>query len=70
MWARRALRLSRPVMAPLTHEIALKSEDLPGYRATDPADRFLAATALVERLALATLDRAMLDWDELPTVSS
>lgn len=68
-WTREALRVSRPIMAPLTHEIALASESLSGYRTSDPADRFLVATALVEGLALVTVDRAMRRYRKLKTVS-
>ncbi len=69
-WVRSALRVSAPVMAPLTHEIALRSEDLPGYGTDDPADRFLVATALIEGLTLATADRAMLDYQGLETLAA
>ncbi len=54
--------------AALTREIALRSleVDLP-HR--DPADRFLAATALVYGLTLATVDRRLGDARWLPSVS-
>jgi len=58
-WVAKALRLSNAVMVPLSHEIAVKSEDLPGFDSADPADRFLVATALVQDMVLATADRAM-----------
>jgi len=56
-WIERALAASRTRMAPLTHAVALASERFHDFPSADPADRFLAATALVEGLTLATLDR-------------
>ena len=44
--------------APLTHEIALASQQLPLH--ADPADRFLAATAQVLDLTLVTADERLL----------
>lgn len=67
-WVRAALRCSRPVMVPLTHEIAIRAENLEGFSSPDPADRFLVASVLVEGLTMASVDRAMLDWPELPSV--
>ena len=64
-WLSKALRLSNTIMVPLTHEIAFKSEDLPGFDSVDPADRFLVATALVEDMILATADQAMHAYAEL-----
>ena len=68
VWVRTALSRSTTVRAPFDHEVALRSEDLPGFASQDPADRFLVATALVHGLALATVDRAMLDFEPLETV--
>ena len=67
-WVHAALRSSRPVMVPLTHQIAIRAEDLDGFTSQDPADRFLVASALVAGLTLASADRAMKDWEPLPTV--
>lgn len=46
--------------APLTHEVAIQSRfiDLPHQ---DPADRFLAATAIVYDLTLLTADERLID---------
>ncbi len=46
--------------APLTHEIAFAASLLPLH--ADPADRFLAATAQVLDLVLATADQRLLGW--------
>jgi PIN domain nuclease of toxin-antitoxin system len=67
-WVRAALRHSQPLMIPVTHAIAIESESLEGYTATDPADRFLVASAIVEGLAMATTDRAMLSYSALDLV--
>jgi len=67
-WVRRALQESRLEMVPLTHQIAIKSEELTDLSSVDPADRFLAATAVVEGLTMATTDRALYDYDGLETL--
>ena len=58
-WVRRVLRQAPFREAPITHEIAVRSStvDLP-HR--DPADRFLAATAVVYGLTLVTADDRLL----------
>ena len=45
--------------APLTHDIAVMSRQL-ALSHQDPADRFLAATALVMGLTLVTADKRLL----------
>jgi PIN domain nuclease of toxin-antitoxin system len=54
--------------APLTHEIALAARNLPLHR--DPADRFLAATALVLDLVLATADQRLLGLGQIQTLAN
>ena len=44
--------------APLTHEIALVSDEVE-LAHLDPADRFIAATAIVHGLTLLTVDRRL-----------
>jgi PIN domain nuclease of toxin-antitoxin system len=58
-WIERLLREWPVREAPLTSEVALESRriDLPHQ---DPADRFLAATALVYDLTLVTADQRLL----------
>lgn len=53
---------------PLTAEIAARSERLPGYANPDPADRFLAATALEHDRVLVTIDRSLRDYAPLRTL--
>lgn len=55
--------------APLTHEIALAARQLP-LRHQDPADRFLAATALVLGLTLVTADAGLLGLGEIATLGN
>jgi PIN domain nuclease of toxin-antitoxin system len=59
IWIRQALAKGFVAEAALTHEIALHSRliELPHQ---DPADRFIAATALVRGFALATSDKHLL----------
>jgi PIN domain nuclease of toxin-antitoxin system len=55
--------------APLTHEIALQSQRifLPHQ---DPADRFLAATAKILGLTLATADSKLLGLGDIATIAN
>lgn len=54
--------------APLTHEIALAASRLSLH--PDPADRFLAATAQVLDLVLATADQRLLGMAEIRTMGN
>lgn len=65
-WLARATAGTRE--APLTHEIALVARQLPLHQ--DPADRFLAATALVLDLVLATADRRLLGLGNFRTLAN
>ena len=66
-WVRDAL--AAPVrMAPLTYEIAIRSEALPGYPDPDPVDRFLIATSLEDGLCLITADRRIRDYEPVDTL--
>lgn len=56
------------VLRPSTAEIAARSESLPGCENPDPADRFLAATALEHDLVLVTADRSLRDYLALRTL--
>lgn len=67
-WVLEALRRSAPAAVPLTHAIAMRSEAMTDFEAADPADRFLAATALEHDLTLVTADRALRDYQALATV--
>lgn len=54
--------------APITHEIAATTRRLVSHR--DPADRFLAATALVLDLTLVTADVRLLGLGEISTLAN
>jgi len=68
-WVREALRNSSSRMLPITHTIAIRSETLPGFSGTDPADRFLVATALEHGLTLITADSELLDYEPVSTIT-
>ena len=55
--------------APLTHEVVLAAHELP-FAHPDPADRFLAATALVFGLTLVTADRRLLGLGTVTTLGN
>jgi PIN domain nuclease of toxin-antitoxin system len=67
IWIRTALAKGFVTEAALTHEIATHSRliDLPNE---DPADRFLAATALVNGFTLATSDKHLLNCRAVQTL--
>jgi PIN domain nuclease of toxin-antitoxin system len=64
------LRQSSPGIqeAPLTHEIAIVSEQLPLHQ--DPAGRFIAATAQVLDLILVTADQRLLGLGNIRTMAN
>lgn len=55
--------------APLTHEIVLAAQELP-FPHTDPADRFLAATAQTLHLTLVTADHRLLGLGNIATLAN
>jgi PIN domain nuclease of toxin-antitoxin system len=55
--------------APLTHEIAVTAESL-SLQHRDPVDRFLAATAKVLGLTLATADKKLLGLGDIATLAN
>ena len=59
-WVREALGRIPMREAGLNHEVALRSRML-SLPHDDPADRFLAATAVVYELTLVTADRRLID---------
>lgn len=68
MWVRNALEAIDARPAPLTHEISILSRSLE-FKHTDPADRFIAATAAHHGLVLATADTNLTGLAWLKTVS-
>lgn len=65
-WIAEALKRSPIKEAVLTHTIAIRSRsiDLPHQ---DPADRFIAATALVNDMMLLTADKRLRDAPQIAT---
>ena len=55
--------------APFTHRIVLESQNL-SFPRRDPADRFLAATAKVLGLTLATADTKLLGLGDIATLAN
>ena len=68
VWVKRYLRSLDFIKARLTYEIAMRSRQLE-LSHQDPADRFIAATAIELELTLATVDRRLLGLNWLSTIS-
>jgi len=60
---------ARTLEAPLTHEIAWAAHQM-SWSHSDPADRFLAATAQVLGLTLVTADERLLALKEITTLAN
>ena len=56
------------VVFPITGTIALRAFELPAGYPSDPADRIIGATALIEDLALMTADREIRSSRAVPTI--
>lgn len=67
-WVLDALRRSALISVPLSHGIALRSEALEGFESTDPADRFLVATAMEHELILVSADSAIQGFKPVETL--
>ena len=63
-WIRTALATRTMREFPLTHEVALRSR-IVRLPHDDPADRFIAATAVVHGLTLVTADRMLLECPDI-----
>lgn len=68
-WLENMLRATPAREAPLTHDVAIRSQRLALTHA-DPADRFLAATAQAHKLVLVTADERLLHCAEIETMSN
>lgn len=68
-WIREVLAETPLREAPLNTEIALQSRTL-SISHQDPADRFLAATALVYELALVTADSRLINIPEIDVLAN
>lgn len=68
-WVRKALGELPVQEAPMNHEVAIQCEALRlGH--TDPADRFIVATALVYELTLVTADKRLLKSRQVPMIAN
>ena len=63
------MRRPRRREAPVTHDVAILSRQI-DLAHQDPADRFLAATALVFHLTLVTADERLLATPDLPVLAN
>lgn len=61
-WVQESLSKPGISLVPLSPNISIESTLLPGNFHGDPADRIIVATALVEKLALVTRDRNILQY--------
>ena len=68
VWVKRYLRSLDFKEARLTYEIAMRSRQIE-LSHQDPADRFIAATAMELELTLATVDSRLLGLNWLSTIS-
>jgi PIN domain nuclease of toxin-antitoxin system len=68
-WVRRVCQTVPFREAPLNHEVAIQSRAI-DLAHRDPADRFLAATALVYDLTLVTADARLLRSRRLATLAN
>ena len=68
VWIKQALARPRMALLPLSPEVAVGAAGLVGEFDGDPADRFIAATALRHRAQLVTKDRRMRNHKKLRTV--
>ncbi|MDJ0764939.1 MAG: type II toxin-antitoxin system VapC family toxin [Myxococcota bacterium] len=66
-WIRQVLKTVAFIEAPMNHEVALRSREI-SLEHQDPADRFLAATAIVYDLTLVTSDERLLKCSEIQTL--
>ena len=68
-WLREVLKTMPFKEAPINHEVCIQSRTL-SLSHQDPADRFLAATALVYELTLVTADKRLMESREYAVLSN
>lgn len=68
-WLDRALAAAPVAEAPLTFEVAMASRSI-ALEHRDPADRFIAASALVFGLTLVTADARLLDCPDIEVLAN
>lgn len=62
------LASNKYILQPITPEIAERSTQLPEEVNQDPADRIIAATAIVENAKLVTADKNLRLFNGIPTI--
>lgn len=67
-WIQASLAGMNVAVLPITMDIAIQSENLPAFQYNDPADRFIAATALHYSLPLITADNKLQKWSHIQTI--
>lgn len=53
---------------PVTNQIAVKSVHLPGKLHSDPADRIIVATSIIQEATLITADQKILDYPHVESL--
>lgn len=69
-WVRDSMPADRITLIPISIEIALRSYEWPADFHGDPADRIIAATAVVHDLILVTSDEKLLARSDMQTLST
>lgn len=69
VWIRNALATGPIRDAPLTRDVAIESRSIK-LGGEDPADRFIAASAIVHELTLVTADRRLTESKQFPVLAS
>jgi PIN domain nuclease of toxin-antitoxin system len=62
LWASEAISRTKVLVAPISTEIAIESNNLPGEFHGDPADRLIVSTARLLNARLVTWDREILQY--------
>ena len=67
-WLAKATNPDGISLLPLTVDISIESNQLPGIFHRDPADQMITATARVHKLTLLTLDEKLLEYPHVRTL--
>lgn len=67
-WIARSESLPFFHFIPVTNQIAVKSINLPGKLHSDPADRIIIATAMIQEAVLITADDKILEYPHVETL--
>ncbi len=59
---------SRTAIRPITPKIAVLANQLPPTYSSDPSDRLIGATAMIEGIALVTKNRSIRDCKQIKTI--